>query len=433
MVDVNGATTIGNSIVDLDGLSGITVTNVNNAAMTLNVDRVDSALNNQFDSTLNLTGLNASLIVNLNNPNDSWRMDGILNATGTQGSRQQTLQGSPVIVTGTINADNKIEFSAALDVSGTIAISDINTEVWLSQTTHVIRNTANVAGAGQLVIANNGTLLAEHGSAIDADVFSLGRLEPGTSIGTAMITADYSQQASGVLGLELAGAPGTNQDLLQVSGVVDLSGELEVTVIEGAMPSIGSVYTLLTAASVSGTFDTFTLLSDTIFRYEATLGYPGSRVTLRFTDVSMFGDFNDDLALDCTDVDALVAEIAGGGMGIQFDLNGDAAVDIADLNLWLDEAGTFNVGGPYLPGDANLDGFVDGQDFIEWNENKFTTTAAWCSGDFNADGFVDGLDFIQWNTFKFMSSASPASVPEPTAWVYLLLAIAGLFWRGCGR
>ncbi len=199
------------------------------------------------------------------------------------------------------------------------------------------------------------------------------------------------------------------------------------------MPAIGPVYTLLTASNVSGTFDTFTLLSNPIFQYQATLGYPGTRVTLRFTDVSMFGDFNDDLVLDCTDVDALVAEIASGGMGLQFDLNGDTAVDIADLNLWLEKAGTFNVGGPYLPGDANLDGFVDGQDFIEWNESKFAGAAAWCSGDFNADGFVDGQDFILWNTFKFMSSASPESVPEPATWCMLMLAIAGIIWRGRGR
>ena len=54
--------------------------------------------------------------------------------------------------------------------------------------------------------------------------------------------------------------------------------------------------------------------------------------------------------------------------------------------------------------DANLDGFVDGLDFIEWNANKFTPVAEWCAGDFNADGFVDGLDFIIWNANKFQSS-----------------------------
>ncbi len=143
----------------------------------------------------------------------------------------------------------------------------------------------------------------------------------------------------------------------------------------------------------------------------------------------MFGDFDDNLALECDDVDALVAEIASGGMDPIFDLNGDAVVDLQDLDLWLQEAGEFNVGGTYLPGDANLDGFVDGQDFVTWNANKFTAAAAWCGGDFNADGFVDGQDFIIWNTYKFMSSdAAPATVPEPGSWMSFVL-LAGLTAR----
>ncbi len=61
-------------------------------------------------------------------------------------------------------------------------------------------------------------------------------------------------------------------------------------------------------------------------------------------------------------------------------------------------------GNPFLQGDANLDGQVDGQDFIRWNSNKFTTNSDWCGGNFNGDTSVDGQDFIIWNAFKFMSS-----------------------------
>ena len=50
------------------------------------------------------------------------------------------------------------------------------------------------------------------------------------------------------------------------------------------------------------------------------------------------------------------------------------AVDLADRDAWLAEAGGVNLvnGNSYGIGDANLDGFVDGLDFIEWNANKFT-------------------------------------------------------------
>jgi hypothetical protein len=71
-------------------------------------------------------------------------------------------------------------------------------------------------------------------------------------------------------------------------------------------------------------------------------------------------------------------------------------------------------------GDANLDAVVDGLDFIEWNNNKFTNTAAWSAGDFNVDGIVDGLDFIEWNNNKF-TSADQVAVPEPAS-LWLLCA-----------
>ena len=135
-------------------------------------------------------------------------------------------------------------------------------------------------------------------------------------------------------------------------------------------------------------------------------------------------DFNDDGLVDCTDIDALVADIAAGTNSAEFDLSGDTFVDGADLGFWLRDAGENNLasGNPYQSGDANLDGVVDGSDFNVWNENKFTATAAWCSGDFTADGVVDGSDFNVWNGNKFTSSDQFAAVPEPASSVLLILA-----------
>ena len=139
-------------------------------------------------------------------------------------------------------------------------------------------------------------------------------------------------------------------------------------------------------------------------------------------------DFNDDDIVDCTDIDALTAAIAGGGNDEDFDLNGDGIVDAADQQQWLVDAGAENLasGGAYLNGDANLDGSVDASDFNLWNQSRFTSTAAWCSGDFNADGSVDGSDFNIWNQNKFTSSADVAHVPEPSSIALLLLAACAL-------
>lgn len=159
-------------------------------------------------------------------------------------------------------------------------------------------------------------------------------------------------------------------------------------------------------------------------------------VLINDTCATVSGDFNGDGIYDCTDVDALVGVIVTGSNLPQYDLSGDGQVNHTDLTQWLAEAGAVNLasGNPYLPGDSNLDGMVDGVDFIQWNANKFTMNAAWCSGDFNADGIVDGVDFVIWNQHKFTSadSGGAAAVPEPSGCLGLGLAF-GLVLAGRQR
>ncbi len=140
------------------------------------------------------------------------------------------------------------------------------------------------------------------------------------------------------------------------------------------------------------------------------------------------GDFNGDGSWNCLDIDSLVAALASGSGDSSFDLTGDGIVDLQDLDEWRVQGGAVNLpsGNPYLPGDANLDGFVDASDFNIWNSNRLSHTAAWCSGDFNADGFVDASDFNVWNSHRLMSSGgAPAAVPEPEA---LWLSFIALAW-----
>ena len=51
-------------------------------------------------------------------------------------------------------------------------------------------------------------------------------------------------------------------------------------------------------------------------------------------------------------------------------------MDAADLDLWLAEAGNFNVGAAYRYGDATLDGVVDVSDFNVWNDHRFVQVLA---------------------------------------------------------
>ena len=140
--------------------------------------------------------------------------------------------------------------------------------------------------------------------------------------------------------------------------------------------------------------------------------------------VTISGDFDGDGDYACADVDSLVTAIVAGTNDGLFDLTGDAQVDNDDLIAWLAEAGAAELasGNSYLLGDANLDGSVNGGDFLAWNANKFSADHGYCGGDFNADGTVNGGDFLIWNANKF--TTADALVPEPAAWSMCLLALS---------
>jgi hypothetical protein len=118
------------------------------------------------------------------------------------------------------------------------------------------------------------------------------------------------------------------------------------------------------------------------------------------------GDFDNNSQYDVADLDSLMQRILRYSQDPVYDLTGDRRVTFTDLEEWLSEAGRNNLPSqaPFLAGDANLDGFVDGSDFNIWNANKFRTTGLWSQGDFNADGVTDGSDFNIWNANKFQAS-----------------------------
>jgi uncharacterized lipoprotein YddW (UPF0748 family) len=143
------------------------------------------------------------------------------------------------------------------------------------------------------------------------------------------------------------------------------------------------------------------------------------------------GDFNQDGQYDTVDIDALTTAMASGTNPPEFDLDGNGQLTINDLVLWLAEAGEENLpsGASYLFGDSNLDGSVNGADFIHWNTHKFTVDSLWSHGDFNADGAINGADYVTWNQFKFLS-ADTMAVPEPAApWWLMVVGVYCHFRR----
>ncbi len=277
LVNVEQDTTLSLAAIDLDGTVASSQLVLDNARLTINTSQLDDGIifRNRYDGTMELTGQNAGLVVNLD-PGDSWQMNGVLSTVVGGAIPQPTLTGSPVKISGTMNVNGLASFAAPMTLTGSIVTANILTDVRLSGGPHVIENTATITGPGELRVGATAHLLVEDGATIDVDIVTGGRFEPGTSTATITANQDFEQTSIGTLAMEIARRTGVNQDLLRVTGVADLEGELEVTIVDGTMPSIGPIYTLITANSVVGTFDTLTLLSHPIFEYEATLNYPGA-------------------------------------------------------------------------------------------------------------------------------------------------------------
>ncbi len=272
-------------------------------------------------------------------------------------------------------------------------------------------------------LTGNGSIFVGSGPLTGSVRNVAGRVAPGdpngNPIGVIDITGDFSNDTGGTLAIDLGGTTaGITHDQIVSDRFAFIAGTLEVNLVDAGgglfSPMIGDTFTIVTAGDgVVGTFDTLSLPTG----YQWDVDYNPLNIILEVTGLGLVGDFDGNGTLGCEDADALVAAIVAGNQSATFDVDGSGTVDRGDLDEWI-----LNLKGT-LPGDANLDGFVDGQDFIIWNGNKFSTLSAWCSGDFNANGFVDGQDFIIWNNYKFQSANDLyAAVPEPTT---CLLGLAG--------
>jgi hypothetical protein len=92
---------------------------------------------------------------------------------------------------------------------------------------------------------------------VNADVVNGGAVNPGSSPGTLTITGSYTQTAAGALNLEIAGlTPGTQYDVLAISGPAALDGALNVSTLNGFLPNFGDAFQVVTFASHSGDFAT---------------------------------------------------------------------------------------------------------------------------------------------------------------------------------
>lgn len=137
------------------------------------------------------------------------------------------------------------------------------------------------------------------------------------------------------------------------------------------------------------------------------------------------GDVDQDGDVDADDIDFLYDNL--GVVGVRFDvaLNFGPA-SLADVNALVQ--GDTGVRSQDLFftefGDADLDGDVDGRDFLAW-QRGFGADSGWARGDFNGDNIVNHLDLqvLQSNYGFVRSGVSITAIPEPATISVLLLTL----------
>ncbi len=229
----------------------------------------------------------------------------------------------------------------------------------------IVLGSSSANSQGSLLVKNGGEVTAlnifvESDSWVFGDgtiatglISSSGGVAPGDPQGTSLeerigiltLNASYSQQAEGQLNISVGGtSAGENYDQLRVTGAAILDGLLDVS-LPGASdttysPLVGDEFEILFAAGgINGKFSEVELPQlDTGLGWDLSYTDP-QRVTLSITDfLANPGDFNFD-------------------------------AEINDEDLAILESGFGNVNASQSQGDTDLDGDVDGQDFLSWQRN----------------------------------------------------------------
>ena len=189
--------------------------------------------------------------------------------------------------------------------------------------------TLSVTGtiAGGAVVNNGGTLNGTGTIGGGVIVNSGGIFSPGLSPGTITI-GGLTMMSGGTLNAELS-ASGSDHINITSGGSASLAGTLNIILLDGYTPPLGSQFNLFSLASHSGDFTSYTGLNF------------GGNLALRptFTATSLMlnarptvdGDINLDGTVNIFDINNVSSN--WGTAGPQGDANGDGIVNIFDVNL----------------------------------------------------------------------------------------------------
>ena len=251
------------------------------------------------------------------------------------------LLSSSVSISGEIRAAGTSGAIDFVSIPGQLRWTGADVIAGAGQTLQVTVN----GGDAPLRLNGGGNQLAGNGT-LRGDFLVTGgaSVAPGTSPGKLTVDGDLAISSGGLFKVELGGVqPGTNHDQLIVTGQAAISGGLlDLSLVNGFLPQVNDMFTLLQADSLSGMFANAAGLKTIAdgWRVDWSLNATGGNLVLQAISVEMQGDFN-----------------------------GNGVVDGDDLVLWKAGYGTSGVAS-HAQGDANGDGSVDGADLLVWQRQN---------------------------------------------------------------
>jgi T5SS/PEP-CTERM-associated repeat protein len=198
--------------------------------------------------------------------------------------------------------------------TGALAVGNLGTG-------HLTVGTGATVGAASITVSAPSDVKGT--GTLAGPVTNAGVVRPGLSVGTLSVSGSYVQSAGGRLEVELSCAGG---DRLAVTGAATLAGTLSIVYPAGDEPFAGQQFTILTAASRSGTF---------------TVSSPGA-VTVQYQPAAVVvtvvdgppggpaGDLDGNGSIGFGDV-LIVLSSWGACPGCPADLDGDMVVGFSDL------------------------------------------------------------------------------------------------------
>jgi hypothetical protein len=313
-VDILDADFTNNGILNNDGTLNISGYNFTGSGTVINNGTVNHSAYNNSNLTYNNTGIyntnGTALFTNgtftnsgtFNINTDIISVNGLTNtASGTVniiGSGNLLLDLDIINNEGTINNNSNriVAFYSNLYGSGSFTNDGSLTVHYTFESAHctnngtitvnnfaIYKNTSQLLNTG--TFNNNGTLTGVN-THHTGNFSNSGILSPGNSPGTYTFNEDYTHEATATLITELEST--SSYDKVFSYGNVTLGGTLDVSLLNGYTPTIGDSFTIVTANSITGTFDTTNLPSG----YTWNVNYTATEVILEVAPTLSSSDFD---------------------------------------------------------------------------------------------------------------------------------------------